>query len=493
MVSIGLKGLRHLDQKPTLSKANRNSFTNEYWKGVRVKFIIQAAAGGISFMLLFLACSCYLYGSLYKSHQRYHNFRILAVDYDGGVIGKALSAAYEELKRPEFPTLYFHSPEDFPTPSDVYQIVRNGHYWGAIYSTKGASDRLEAGIQGGQAATVYNPNDALYWVWNQQYYTTFAQSVVEASIEQLVSAARAAYTKINGTQAFPYVAQSDPDAVQAFLNPIAATVANVEVDAQDSVFLFTSISMVMPVLQQFFFLLALNGVSREHQLYSKMSVRSSMIIRGVAGLLYTFGAALTQAGYYWAFRDGWKVDGNQFVLTWMVLWLLMHTHFTYLDAISAITPISRMPFAVLTWIFLNISTTISPLELQPGFYYWGICLPASNAYSVLVTIWSGGGDNRLYRALPIMFAWWIVGNLLSMAAHLRACHLAYKFDKEQQNNKGDGESAMGMTPVGSEVTIRPHSTNESAAHDDLQQDKTLEEQDLEQRQIYGPSIPPPFA
>lgn len=493
MVGLGTHPIRKLKEKPSLSRDNRTSFANEYWKGIRVKFAIQAAAGGLAFMLLFLACLSYLYGSLYKSHDKYHNLHVLAVDYDSGVIGQALSVAYEQLKGPGFPTLYFHLPEDFPTQSDVYRSVRDGHYWGAIYSTKGASARLTAAIQDDRTANVYDASNALHWVWNQQYYSTFAQGAIQANMQQLVGAVRVAYTKLNGTGAFPYVAQSSPAAVQAFLNPIAATVENVKADPQGSIVFFGTVSMAMPVLQQFFFLLALNGVCRQHQIYSKMTIRSSIMVRRVCGLLYSLGAALVQTVYYWAFGDGWDVNANQFVLTWMALWLLMNIHFLFLDAISAISPLPAMPFVVLIWVFLNISTTIGPLEIQPGFYHWGICLPAHNAYSVLVTIWSGGGDNRLYRALPIMFSWWIVGNMISIAAHLRACHLAFKFDDDEETKKHDEEYSVTSSQEDSNKEKQKPSVGDGTADYGLTRGKSIKERALQQRQIYGPSVPPPFA
>ena len=267
-------------------------------------------------------------------------------------------------------------------------------------------------------------------MWNEQYYTTYADSVVHAGLQQLVTGAGIAYAKLNGTKAFPFVAQRDPAAVQAFLNPINATPFNIKAVPQGVAVLLTTVSMAMPVLQQFFFLLVLNGVCREYQLYDKMTVRSSLVFRRTAGVLFTLGAALAQTGYFWAFREGWHVNGNQFVLSWLVLWLLMHIHLLILDAISVLAPLPVMPFVLIPWVFVNIAATLSPPEIQAGFYHWGIALPSHNAYSALVTIWSGGADNRLYRALPVLFAWLVVAVLAADFAHVRACHLAYRLREE---------------------------------------------------------------
>ncbi|KAF2736151.1 hypothetical protein EJ04DRAFT_542661 [Polyplosphaeria fusca] len=470
MVNIGIKKLRHLREKPTLTNANRTPFTNDEWKAIRPKFCGQTAAGGIAFLLWFLACCSYLYGTLFESPNRHDNFKVLAVDYDGGAIGQAMGAAYNQLKGPAFFSLEYHSPQEYPTEEDMYQAVWQGKFWGAISVTEGASNRLATALEGGNAAASYNPANALHYIWNQQYYTAYAQSIVQSGMQQLVGATRNAYLKINGTRATSAVNQDDQAAVQALLNPIASTARNVKVAPFGAVTLLNTVSMAMPILQQFFFLLVLNGAARQHQLYSKMTVRSSLLVRRIAGLLFTLGAALCQTGYFWAFRETWDVNGSQFVLTWMTYWLLMHIHLLILDSISTVAPLAVMPFVVLLWVFLNIASTLSPLELQAGFYHWAISLPSHNAYSVLVTIWTGGADNRLYRALPILFAWWVLANVTTSLTHWRACHLAFKMERSEE------AGALAEKTV----------TRTETALDRV---RSSEREAMEQRQIYGPGIP----
>ncbi|KAF2497047.1 hypothetical protein BU16DRAFT_347854 [Lophium mytilinum] len=492
MLDITFLKFWHIWDLPTINKRNRTPYKDDYWKGIRTKFFVQTAAGGVAMMVLFLVCCSYLYGTLYRSSFRHENMHVLAVQYDEGVISQALSTAYKELQGPTFPTIYFHSPDDYPTPEDIYASVRRGRFRGAVYTTENASSRLEAAFQGGLAASSYNTTKALSYVWNQEYYTTFAESVVQASLQELVVAVGVAYVKINGTQAFPYVARSDPAAIQAFLNPIQAAEGDIHPDPKGASVFFSTVSMAMPALQQFFFLLVLNGVCRQHQVYSKMTIRSSTIVRRFAGIIYTLGASLGQSGYYWAFRESWDVNGVQFVLTWMTLWLLMHIHLNILDAFAAVLPLPVMPFIILIWIFINIATTVSPLELQPGFYHWGICLPSHNSYLVLVTIWTGGANNRLYRALPILFSWWIVGNVVSTLAHVRACQMAFVLERFEEIRPQDLEAPSILSEEESETRFQRPATQKSEENDGLGREKTMEDRAMEQRKIYGPSIPPAF-
>jgi hypothetical protein len=486
--------------KVTLADENRAHFRDQQWKGIRIQVIRATAVGGIAFMLWFLACVSYMFGSVYMSPSRQSVFKVLAVNYDGGVIGQSVEVAYQQLRGPEFFTLEYHTAEEYRTMEDMYEAVWKGDYWAAVSVSENASSRLAAALQGGDAASSYNASDAMHYVWNQQYYTTFANSVIQSHMIQLIAATRLAYNKMNGALASSSLNITSPAAVIALLNPIQATSTNIMAATFGTTILLNTVSMVMPILQQFFFLLVLNGVLAAHQVYKKMTVRSSLVFRRVAGILFTFGAALCQTGYFWAFRDDWAVKGNQFVLTWLTLWLLMHIHLLMLDSVSTLAPMPAMPFVVILWVLINVSSTVSPLEAQPGFYHWGVALPSHEAYSILVTIWTGGAHNRLYRALPILFSWWVAANATTSLTHIRACHLAYRMDLDQIR-EGEGTAAaqekdleMAGISEEEEEEERRNSLNLqntiTRTTTQLKRQRTDDEILSERRQVYGPSIPP---
>ncbi|KAL6157899.1 hypothetical protein ACJQWK_07549 [Exserohilum turcicum] len=159
--------VRKLKSKPTLSSENRVHFRDQECMVVRTKAVAQIAVGGIALSLWFLACLSYIYGSLYLSPKRHAALHILAVDYDKGVIGQAMQTAYTQLKGPGFFTLDFGSSEAYPTESDMLQAVWRGDYWASIAVTEGASERLYAALQGGEAAASYDSSAALHYVWDQ--------------------------------------------------------------------------------------------------------------------------------------------------------------------------------------------------------------------------------------------------------------------------------------------------------------------------------------
>ena len=389
------------------------------------KFFASAAVAAVAVLLLLLLNLTYLYGSVYHQTQRGAAFHILLVDYDGGVVGRSLSSAYQHLKSPSFPTLFTQPPSQYSSSDTIVQAVRNRQYWAAIFTSQGASQRLSAALQGGSAATTYNSTDALTYVWNEVRYPATADSVIESSFALLVDATRIAYNSINGTQALATLAQNDPAAVQVYLDPINAVSINVNPMPQGAKVFYNTISMAMPILQQFFFILALNGMSNRFRIYHDLPPKTSGTLRAVVSAGYTFVGAVCMTGYIWAFRENWPVHGHQFVETWMVLWLLMHIYFCLIDAATAVLPQPAMPFLIVTWIFFNVSATISPFEITPGFYRWGYALPAYSAYEILTYIWSDGPAPELHRSLPIMFAWWLVGLACAVLAHRRKCRLAW--------------------------------------------------------------------
>lgn len=196
------------------------------------------------------------------------------------------------------------------------------------------------------------------------------------------------------------------------------------------------------VIMQFFFILALNGITLGFDYYVKIPTKTLIPLRLGISVVYTFIASLTSTGYIWAFRQNFHVTGSQFVETWMAIWLTNHANFLFLDAATALVPMAYMSHIVLTWIILNVTSTIFPFELNAGFYRIGYAWPYHNLYEILVTIWSNGCVNRVYRNLPIIFAWWIVLFGVSLWARLRLC----RNSKQQATLEGQKPPHKGDRP-----------------------------------------------
>ncbi|CAI7614764.1 unnamed protein product [Penicillium crustosum] len=349
------------------------------------------AVGGSFFLiqLLFLGNMSYLYGSAFNDSQRMKAFNILLVDYDDGIVGQSVKAAYSQLASPGFPTLIEHPSTEYLATNDIRESICKGHYWGAIYINPNASSRLSAALASPEAAQTYKNSEALTYVWNGAKYPSYAQ-VISSSLQGLV-----------------------------LFDPIGATSIDIKPTNQGTRFYYNTVSMVMVILPQFFFVMALNGITAESKILQTLSLRQNISLRLGLSVFFAFIASLCMSGYIWAFQEDWGTTPGQFPLTWMVLWLGMHVNFLLIDSVTAVLPMKFMPFFILTWIIMNVSSTLGPFELSPGFYRIGYALPAYEIYQVLVDIWTHGCNPTLYRSLPILFSWWVLGIFGFLAAMRR--------------------------------------------------------------------------
>ncbi|KAG2163301.1 hypothetical protein VTO58DRAFT_110815 [Aureobasidium pullulans] len=467
--------------------SHRIGHRDPFWNGRKKPFMIAAIASFMLLQILFLVNMSYLFGSLFKSEHRVHNLNILTVDYDGGVIGKSLQGAITQLKADTFPTFDIESSSKYPEVEDIVQAVRRGDHWAAVFTHAGASERLAAALEGGDAAAAYDPTNTITYVWNQVRYPAVEDATIKSSMSQLVAVARIAYNHMNGTGALQALNKNDPAALQAFLNPIQGGDINIMPTTQGTRVLYNTVAMVMPIIMQFFFLMAINGVSAEFNLYSHLPMLNNGIIRLVLSLSYTFVGSLCWAGYIWAFREDWSVGAGQFFCTWVIIWLFMHINFAVIDVATGFIPMKFLPFFVLTWVILNVTSTIWPFELAPGFYRWGYALPAHEVWQVLIQIWSGGAVDRLYQALPILFTWEIVFLPLAVIALNHRCAVA---EREHKAKEEERRQLIMAAEKGKADEMGEGRTSESVAESPVDEKVHSFEADVA-RNPYSPAIPPP--
>lgn len=472
------------------SKASSDAGTymdSDFWRGRKKQFGIAVTASFVLLQLLFLTVICYLFGSVFRQSTRLHKLKVLSVDFDGGIIGQSLQAAYRSVEAPSFPGLVTKTTGDYEDVSEVVEAVRRGDYWAAVYTHTGASERLATALQGGSAATSYNATDAITYVWNEIRYATVASGSIKGNLETLIAVSRVAYTRINGTAALSTLNQSDPAAVAAYLNPIQASDINIKHSPQSTKIIYNTIPMVMGIIMQFFFLMAVNGVASSLQLYSHIPFFQNLIVRVCLSFAYTFFGSLCQSAYFWAFKEHWDQPASVFFLVWMALWLYQHVQFLIFDVATTFIPMAFTSFFVLSWVIANVTSTIAPFELCPGFYRWAYALPAHETFATLITIWSGGAVNRLYRSLTIMFAWAVVFAPAAFFALKYRCKKAAEAAAEEEQAKREREEDLKKEGRELEKKARRPS-HRSRANSTLDGTAALERKESE----YFPSATIPF-
>ena len=400
--------------------------------GPRRAFLRAASINFLILQFLFLGLFAYIFGSLFQQDTHTHNMKVVYVDYDGGAIGASIMVGYKALEGVNFPTLVEETSAQYATPYDLENAVCSTQYWAALYSSPGASEKLEAALAGGSAATTYNRSDVLTYIWNEARYSTTADSLISANLQTLSSAARLAYAATNGTGALQILSSTDQAAISVFANPWQLVSVNIQPTVQGSRLIYNSLVIILILIQEFFYLGTINGLYVQFKLYARLYPHRIIIYRNMISLAYTFIGSLCTAGAIWAFRSGWNVNANQFALSWAVLWLFAHVNFLWLDVFTVWLPVQYVPMALITQVVFNVTSILLPFELSPAFYRWAYAVPAHEVYQVLVDIWSRGCNPQLSYALPILFALELIGLVLSGLGVYRRCHYALIAEEVQE-------------------------------------------------------------
>ena len=173
------------------------------------------------------------------------------------------------------------------------------------------------------------------------------------------------------------------------------------------------------------------------------------------------------AGVIWAFRQGWGVSAAAGVETWLAFSFLCLIHLFVFDTVTGFIPAQYMAYFALTWIIINATSCIIPLELAPGFYRWHYALPSYEVFQLLTTIWSDGCVNTTAIALPVLFVWLILGMIGSWASMIQKCNAATKLEDEEEHILGEMEYAEDEMQGSSDLEKVKTAQDEDSADDKI--------------------------
>lgn len=90
----------------------------------------------------------WMLGSYYNGSQYVYKAKMLIVDYDGSLVGKALLAAVNATNGLVTNPTFVVASADSYTPDEVREAVFKGKYWGAAYAVANATDAFDSVIAG---------------------------------------------------------------------------------------------------------------------------------------------------------------------------------------------------------------------------------------------------------------------------------------------------------------------------------------------------------
>ncbi|KAF2437059.1 hypothetical protein EJ08DRAFT_11592 [Tothia fuscella] len=388
-------------------------------RGPRIALFKLALKNFLLLQLLFLGLFAYIFGALFQATSHTHNLKVLYVDYDQGLVGTIIRNAYKGLQGDSFPTLIEKPGAEFPTPGDLREAVCKTRYWAALFVQPGASSTLETALT--QPSNAYDKNDLVKYIWNEARYPTVVDSSISSNLQTLSATARIGYashdwtTTITNTSAATY---------STFADPWHLASINIQPTAQGSRLIYNTLVIILILIQEFFYLGTINGLYERFNIYSRLNPHRIIAFRFALSAAYTLIGSLCVAGMVWAFKAGWHVNGNQFALTWAILWLFAHVNFLTMDVFSVWLPPQFVPMALITWVIFNVASILLPFQLSAAFYRWAYVMPAHEVYQILIDIWSGGCNPTLSYALPILFIMELSSFCLSALGTHRRAHYA---------------------------------------------------------------------
>jgi hypothetical protein len=331
--------------------------------GPRKAFFKAAGTNFVLLQLLFLGLFSYIFASLYQQGSHVHNLNVLYVDYDNGAIGNAIRNAYRDLQGDGFPTLMERSASEFSTPGDLRKEVCDTRSWAALYVSPGASSRLETALSDG--STTYNKADILSYIWNEARYSAVIDSSITSNLQTLSFTAHTEYANGNWTS-IPSNATSA--AFSTFANPWVLNSVNIQPTTQGSRLIYNTLVIILILIQEFFYLGTINALYDAFKIYSRLNPHRIFAFRLFLSTLYTMVGSICTAGAIWAFKANWQVNGKQFALTWLILWLFAHINFQTLDIFTVWLPGPFVPMALVAWLVTNVTSILLPYELSPAFF-----------------------------------------------------------------------------------------------------------------------------
>lgn len=384
------------------------------------KLMSMLIPAGLMLIIGFWVSAAHLFGLVYQQGEHTSRVHVPVVDFDGGAMGQALIQTAKSLSGSyNYPTYQVISAAT-TNPEKLQEDVYKGKYWAALFVEAGATERWEAAISG-MSSSPYQANDTIkYVLMDARYYTFYQQPFYATSLTVAQAAASAFGQSTAGPRLMASSASLSQTQSSAFLAPIRpaeinANRAGVFGDIYDKVF-YNTVGAVLPILMQFFFLMAVNGISTGNDLYSQWSNSKIYALRHTLRFVWPLITSLCSVGWAWAFKGGeYHLQGQWFLAFWAITYLYCAVSFNVLDLATAFIPMPFMSQFVLPWVIFNVASSLCSPEILNVWYRINYFFPAHHWWQLsMMALTKGGLTSHLHYALPVLLVWWVATAVLSI-------------------------------------------------------------------------------
>lgn len=373
---------------------------------------------GLMILAVMWANVAHIYGLFHHQGAYVHRAKVALADFDGGAFGQTLRTAAATNNGSYGNPTYVNVNIDGSSPEQIRHEVFKGTYWAAVVVEPGATARFENAVNG--SAQAYDPTNVYtYYVLDARYYTIYAANILPMTITTastasgIFSAQFVAHLIASGQHA------NSTTALSALAGPARA----VEMPAASQLFgnlddkaFINTLGTVLPILTQFFFIMAWNGICNGMHLYAAYDLRTHIMARLFWSTVWPIFTSLCSAGWIFAFRGSYHMDAKMFFAFWAVSWVFSMISFDFLDLCTGFIPMAFIPFIFLTWVIFNVTAALGPPELLNHWFRISYFFPSLHWYRTLITIMTQGAYNNLRYTLPVLAAWLVIMKCLSPLA-----------------------------------------------------------------------------
>lgn len=282
---------------------------------------------GLLILAVFWIDMSQVYGLFYNQGKWTSKGHVAVVDFDGGFFGSSLLEAASRVNRSYgYPTYVILSP-DSNSPEAIRHEVFVGKYWAALYAFPGSTERFEMAVNSTASEPYEAAQSLAYITLTARYFAFYQFNILSTSIAvtQMASgliSERAIASTLSSRS--PDNSALGENALAALGHPaqpteIPAAYADFNL-ANDKVFVNT-IGTVMPVLMQFFFIMAWNGISNHMHVFATKGLKDHLKYRFIGSTIWPLITSLNSTGWTFTFMKSYPTNSGQFFAIWAISWL----------------------------------------------------------------------------------------------------------------------------------------------------------------------------
>ncbi|KDR66503.1 hypothetical protein GALMADRAFT_80808 [Galerina marginata CBS 339.88] len=361
--------------------------------------------GSFAMVLTIFSVFSIFWGALWKIPS--HTLPGWVVDFDGGLIGQNVAQALTSQSGPSKVTWTVIPASQFPGgPSEVGAAVLEEHTWTAITINEGSTARLSnslitpnASYDGTQAITVFAVEAR-----NENAFRSLIRPSVQASLGA-ISGAIAIQTaqKVANSTNLASILTTSPQTVTAPISYQIQNLAPFDIPVATAV---TFVGLIYQLILSFFIVMITHSAREASGLDKTLHTRSLITLRFVS----SFGAYFVISLFYSLLSMAFqltltrKFGHGGFVIFWMLNYASMLSVGLALESLMTLLTTKGIPFFMITWIIINVSVCVFPMEVMPKFFHYGYAVPFYNVSRAMRTI-VFGTKNRVGLSFGILIAW----------------------------------------------------------------------------------------